>query len=110
MSRVRTGAFVIAITVAGVSGCSSSSSKPSATTGAPSTTGAATTTPPPAFAPPLPGTNWNLASYLRASGMTTAAPGSPATLRFDDGGKLSGSTGCNSFNGSYTTNGNSLHI
>lgn len=62
--------------------------------------------------PPLAGSSWTLASFVGAGGVDvdgTPAP-SAGTLAFTAKGKVDGSTGCNSFNGSYTQTGASLTI
>jgi heat shock protein HslJ len=56
-------------------------------------------------------TSWTLTYLVDASGdRTPAVAGSTATLSFDGGGRLSGSTGCNSFNGTWTTSGTSITL
>lgn len=54
--------------------------------------------------------SWNLVSYTDARGVTPAAGGNTATLRFGTGGALDGTTGCNSFRGTFTVSGDSLGI
>lgn len=56
----------------------------------------------------LAGTSWNLVSAA-IDGDDLAAVGGP-TLAFGDDGTLSGSTGCNRFNGTYTQDGSGLAI
>ncbi len=60
----------------------------------------------------LAGGSWQLTSYASASGSKAKATSSPhaGTLVFAAGGKLSGSTGCNSFNGTYKESGSDLTI
>jgi heat shock protein HslJ len=62
----------------------------------------------------LTDTSWILVSYQANqanSGNQVSLPALPgATLAFAAGDKLSGSTGCNSFGGTYTVNGTSLKI
>ena len=50
----------------------------------------------------LPGTSWVLASYTAAAGSTPAVAGADATLQFADEDRVSGSTGCNNFSGTFT--------
>ena len=58
----------------------------------------------------LTGTSWVLSEVPDASGQAAdAVAGSAATLEFADG-SVSGSTGCNEFNGTYTVDGDSLTI
>lgn len=60
---------------------------------------------------PLAGSAWQLRQYLnRAGAPAPAAPGKVATLEFAVGGRLNGSTGCNSFSGTYTSEGQRLTI
>lgn len=65
---------------------------------------------PPAGTQPQPSGPWNLVSYTAAQGVTPAATGTTATLRFGTGGALDGTTGCNSFRGAFTASGESLTI
>ena len=61
--------------------------------------------------PDLEGPAWELERYRGASqAMVAAASGPVASLVFRPGGELSGTTGCNSFGGSYTAQGGALHI
>src|SRR4051794_39523860 len=87
--------------VAALTSCGSSSSKSSSAANPPTTTGAQ---------PALIGTNWVLASYRAAAGLTDAAAGAPATLLFAADGTLSGSTGCNTFGGTYSSQEATLRI
>jgi heat shock protein HslJ len=55
------------------------------------------------------GTDWLLESVL--SGDAAMSPlGDPVTLRFDEDGTFSGTTGCRTFSGSYTLNGEQVAI
>ena len=60
----------------------------------------------------LAGSSWQLTSFVSSSGKSTKATSSPSagTLAFAAGGKVSGSTGCNTFNGTYKQSGSSLTI
>jgi heat shock protein HslJ len=60
----------------------------------------------------LAGGSWQLTAFASSSGSATKATSSPSagTLVFADQGKVSGSTGCNSFNGTYKQSGSSLTI
>jgi putative lipoprotein len=62
------------------------------------------TTPEPTSAADLAGTSWTLVSI----GDSTVIEGAGASLTFDPAGSVSGSTGCNSFSGSYTVDGAAL--
>lgn len=48
--------------------------------------------------------SWTLTSYTNSSG-TVPAPDPAATISFTADGRLSGSTGCNTFGGSWSTAG-----
>ncbi len=61
--------------------------------------------PPPTATPnPLVGVNWNLTD------LNGTVPTGSITTAFDNNGRISGSDGCNVFNGTYTANGNNLTI
>ena len=63
-------------------------------------------TPEPTSAADLAGTSWTLVSI----GGAPVVEGSGPHLTFDTGGKASGSTGCNSFSGTYAVDGTALTI
>lgn len=54
---------------------------------------------------PFAGTSWNLSSI---DGAEPIAGGRPATLEFNDEGRVAGSSGCNRFMGGYTFDGTAL--
>ena len=56
----------------------------------------------------LAGTNWALTSY--GSPGSASPPVREATIRFDESGTASGTTGCNSYSGEYKVDDNSLSI
>jgi heat shock protein HslJ len=90
-------------------GCGSSSSKATApTTGpAPSSTSlttAATTR------QSLADTSWDLLSYRANGRVVPAQSAAPAALAFAAAGQLSGTTGCNSFTGTYRSSGSTISI
>jgi heat shock protein HslJ len=60
---------------------------------------------------PLPGSSWNLVSF-RAPGRVSVPvfPSSTVSLMFGPDGKTSGSTGCNSFGGTYSRSGSALTV
>ena len=62
------------------------------------------TTPEMTAAADLAGTSWTIVSV----GGVPAAAAAPATLVFDAGRRVTGSTGCNSLNGAYSVDGPSL--
>jgi heat shock protein HslJ len=74
--------------------------------------------PPTAYPPPaetpggqsLVNTKWQLVSMGPAGAAEPVIPGSTLTLEFRQDGSLGGSSGCNSFSGSYQVLGNSLSI
>ena len=58
----------------------------------------------------LEGSGWRLTAYRGPDGALVAVPdGVEATARFVDG-RVSGSTGCNSYSGSYDLGGDELRI
>ena len=56
----------------------------------------------------LTGTDWRLVSLGPAGAETDIVAGSTVTLKFGDEGRASGSTGCNSYSGTYQVRGDSL--
>lgn len=56
----------------------------------------------------LTGTEWRLVSLGPAGAETDVIPGTTVTLRFGDDGRASGSTGCNSYSGTYQVRGDSV--
>ena len=54
--------------------------------------------------PTLGGTSWTVDSIGGAPVIATSTP----TIAFAAGGTVSGTTGCNTYNGSYTVNGSSI--
>ncbi len=57
-------------------------------------------------APELAGTSWVVANYSLPSGaLTNPWPGSELTLKFGTDGTVTGSTGCNEFEGPYQVEG-----
>ncbi len=56
---------------------------------------------------PLVGVNWVLAN-MNANQLLP--PGLVITAVFDDNGRVNGSSGCNTYNGSYTASGNNLSV
>ena len=59
---------------------------------------------------PLSADQWQLVSYLTEQGMRRALPDNPASIEFA-GGRITGSTGCNRYFGSYQLmGGNSVQI
>ena len=66
--------------------------------------------PPPAPSNPLAGTRWNVTQFNNGSGISTLIDGSRINVEFGGNGQVSGNSGCNTFNGSYQVNGNSLSV
>jgi heat shock protein HslJ len=56
--------------------------------------------------------NWNINAYLQTSGQafSSVVNGSNPTAMFGSDGSLSGTTGCNSFTGSYQTKGDVITV
>lgn len=55
----------------------------------------------PTEAAPLAGTNWVMDSIITGDTVSTTATTAAGTIAFADDGTVSGSTGCNNFNGTY---------
>ena len=56
----------------------------------------------------LAGTAWTLVSFGPAGAEEPVVPGSEVTLTFDAAGQAGGSGGCNSYGGSYQTDGDNI--
>ena len=56
----------------------------------------------------LTGTDWRLVSLGPAGAEVNVVPGTTVTLKFGDDGRASGSTGCNSYSGTYEVRGDNL--
>ena len=64
------------------------------------------TAPPAVDVPELGGTDWVLTEYVLPGGsITNPWPDTEITLRFDSGGRLTGSGGCNTYEARYTVEG-----
>ena len=59
---------------------------------------------------PLIGTNWTLDSIYSGDAVSSVISGTAITAVFDHEGRVSGSTGCNRYSGSYTVAETSLSI
>jgi heat shock protein HslJ len=89
--------MVVALCACTIAGCASGTSSPSSSSGQ-------------AGAPAsLVGPSWELASY-RGPSEAMVAVAAPASLVFGAAGALTGTTGCNSFSGSYTVHGSALTL
>lgn len=61
--------------------------------------------------PSLVGTSWTVISYNNGKGgVTTVLGGTTLTAAFGADGTVSGSSGCNTYSGPYSTQGTSIHI
>lgn len=69
------------------------------------TTDSGANTQPDAVAPDLIGTSWLVATYSIPGSMTNPWPGTELTLRFNDDGTVSGSTGCNEYSATFEAEG-----
>jgi heat shock protein HslJ len=58
----------------------------------------------------LAGPKWRLAGFRDNETTRSALPGPDAALVFSPDGRLSGTTGCNTVSGTYSTNGNAISI
>ncbi len=55
--------------------------------------------------PELIGTSWRVVTYSIPGSMTNPWPGTELTLRFNDDGTVSGSTGCNEYSATFEVEG-----
>jgi heat shock protein HslJ len=58
----------------------------------------------------LAGTNWRLASLGPSGSETDVVAGTTVTANFGEDGRIGGSTGCNSYGGTYEVRGDTLSI
>jgi len=73
--------------------------------------GSAAATPTPTFGPVvLDGTSWVLISYMTPDGTNYTVPMSVSPTAKFSGGQFSGFAGCNTFNGPYTQDGETIAI
>jgi heat shock protein HslJ len=93
--------FVLMLGALVCAACSSSSKSSKANT---------PTTSPSTPARGLVGTTWTLTTYRANGVMTPASTAAVAPLSFAAAGRLAGSTGCNSFGGTYTATASALTI
>jgi heat shock protein HslJ len=56
----------------------------------------------------LTGTEWRLTSFGAAGSETNLVAGTTVTLKFGEDGRASGSTGCNSYGGTYQVRGDNI--
>ena len=56
----------------------------------------------------LAGREWRLVSMGPTSVETNVVPGTNVTLKFNEAGRASGSTGCNNYGGAYSVQGNTI--
>ncbi len=56
----------------------------------------------------LTGTEWRLVSFGSAGSETSLVAGTTVTLKFGEDGRASGSTGCNSYGGTYQVRGDNI--
>ncbi len=64
--------------------------------------------PPASSLPDLSGTSWQLITYQLDGASSTTDEAKRPWLKFEPEGKITGNTGCNSFGGSFTLEGNQL--
>ncbi len=91
-------------TVAPTSVPAGQSSEPASST-APVTTTAASEPAQTVDAPELSGTNWNVTDYSQASGTITNVWKTEVTIAFAADGTVSGSAGCNGYQGTWMVSG-----
>jgi heat shock protein HslJ len=105
MRSRRTPLVVILASIAVLAAaCSSSSPSGGTVTSAPASAASSAST--------LAGTAWTLASYADSAGnpVTATTPPQAGALVFGTDGTVTGSTGCNQFQGTYTQQGSALTI
>jgi heat shock protein HslJ len=56
----------------------------------------------------LTGTEWRLVSLGPAGGEADVVPGTTVTIKFGEDGRVGGSTGCNSYGGTYEVRGDTI--
>ncbi|MEZ4616008.1 MAG: META domain-containing protein [Caldilineaceae bacterium] len=108
-SRYRWLAMLVAIL--SLTGCTISFPPPGTPGAAPGGTTPGDMTPsstPNSESAPLAGTSWQLTALGTTGAETPVVVDSTVTLQFDADGQAGGNTGCNSFGGNYTVNGDSL--
>jgi heat shock protein HslJ len=67
--------------------------------------------PPVVVADPLAGTRWNVANYNNGAGAVVGViAGTNLTLAFENGGRVSGNAGCNTYSASYSAGGDRLSV
>jgi heat shock protein HslJ len=67
--------------------------------------------PPVVVVDPLAGTRWNVTNFNNGAGAVAGViPGTQLTLAFENGGRASGTAGCNTFSASYQANGDRLSV
>lgn len=64
----------------------------------------------PAWDDVLTGTGWQLVSFGKAGAESPVVGGAAVSIRFEAGGKVGGSGGCNSYGGAYQVRGESLTL
>ena len=62
------------------------------------------------YRPASPEGPWAATGLLQGDALTSVLTGSEITATFADDGTLSGSAGCNDYNASYTTDGDTIEI
>ena len=54
--------------------------------------------------------SWQATGFLRGDAVTSPIAGTEITATFSDEGELTGSAGCNTYSGTYTTDGGAIEI
>jgi heat shock protein HslJ len=67
-------------------------------------------TPLPPVTDPLSNTRWNVVNYNDGSAVVTLIPGTAISMDFGADGRVTGSSGCNTYQAGYTVNGNAIAI
>lgn len=109
MGSRKRGVTVIAVTLI-LTACGGADTVDEPTPTPPTTVAAAVTAPPSTAsqgvpAPQLAGTKWNVTDYSQGAGIITNVWKTEITIAFGADGTVSGSTGCNDYQGTWETEG-----
>ncbi len=98
-------AVLLVIAACGEGGSSGSPSPHDPGSDATTTTRLPAGSPPASPAPELRGTTWKVTLYRAPAAFTNPRPDGPVTLRFEPGGTVSGSSGCNHYRTDFVVEG-----
>ncbi len=95
-------ALVLAACSSGGGSAATDAASPAASAEAPSSA--------PGAAPAIEGTTWQLTEYAGPQGNTVPVPDKLAATASFEGGTVSGTGGCNNYNGTYTLDGDTIKV